>query len=183
MPDLPPAVDPDPFTAMSATIAYIAHLQLPIPLPDAVWDDIDDYWWRCLEARAELVAAKDGAYRERDELVALLSKLYPSHLSEHDPDDSDWNPAWRMIVCVHTPWGQAAWHVKWDTEYALFDHLDQDDVYSDWDGHTTEQKYDRLRQAAPAGVWRPFGRLDPTDPVDQAIVSTWNKVANETGEP
>lgn len=166
---------------------------LRLQLPEAIWDDVNEKWQKCRAEQAKLVAAKDGAYRERDELVALLSKLYPSHLAEHDPDDPDWDPAWQTIVCIHTPWGQASWHVKWETEYALFEHLDQENIYSDWDGHSTEQKYDRLRQAEPPGIWRPFGKLDPSDPVDQAIVRAWNKITNdvqeigwdipETGEP
>lgn len=135
----------DPFREMNRAVQSLRP-----EVPGAVWDDVNARWWECLEARVELVADKDGAYRERDELVALLSKLYPSHLAEHEPDDRDWDPAWQTIVCIHTPWGQASWHVKWDTEYALFEHLDQEHIYSDWDGHSTEQKYDRLRRAAPA---------------------------------
>lgn len=134
----------DPFREMHRAVQ-----SLRLELPGAVWEDVNARWRRCLEARAELVAAKDGAYRERDELVALLSKLYPSHLAEHDPDDRDWDPAWQTIVCIHTPWGQATWHIRWGTEAHLFDHLDPVNVYSDWDGHSTDEKYDRLQKATP----------------------------------
>jgi hypothetical protein len=81
----------------------------------------------------------DAVYRERDQLVAALSKIYPSHLAWHE--DDDWEDGWRNIVCIHLPTGQAAWHISND-EIVLFDHLHQQKDH--WDGHTTDEKYDRL---------------------------------------
>ena len=103
--------------------------------------DASDALAAVIAERDALAESKNTAYRERDELVALISKLYPSHLAQHEGDE--WDDEWWMIVCVHTPAGQAAWHVHWQTEYALFAHLAERPT--DWDGHTTEQKYDRLR--------------------------------------
>jgi len=87
----------------------------------------------------ELVDQKDGAYAERNKLVAFLSHIFPSHLARHTGDP--WDDDWRTIVCVHGPFGQMAWHIHYSEEY-LFSHLDWKD--NDWDGHTTAEKYERL---------------------------------------
>jgi hypothetical protein len=87
----------------------------------------------------ELQHQKDNAYRERDQLVAALSKLFPAHLARHT--DPDWEDDWRNIVCVHLPAGQATWHIH-DRERLWFDHLAY--APSHWDGHTTDEKYERL---------------------------------------
>jgi hypothetical protein len=90
---------------------------------------------------ANLKAQKDNAYWERDQLVAALSKVYPAHLAWHPEDDKSWEDDWRNIVCVHLPTGQATWHIH-DREVPWFDHLVR--LPAHWDGHTTEEKYDRL---------------------------------------
>lgn len=86
-----------------------------------------------------LEGQKDAAYRERDQLIAALSKVFPSHLARHE---GPWEEDWRNIVCVHLPTGQATWHVH-DGEMPLFAHLPEG--LNHWDGHTTEEKYERLR--------------------------------------
>lgn len=93
------------------------------------------------ERIAELEAEKDSVYAERNRLVAALSKVFPSHLSAHDPDDETWEDDWRTIVCVHLPDGQVTWHIH-DSHRDLFIHLSQG--VNHWDGHTTEEKYKRL---------------------------------------
>ncbi len=85
-----------------------------------------------------LEAAKNEAYRERDQVVAVLSKLWPSHLARHS---GEWEEDWRNIVCIHSPVGQAAWHIH-DSELSLFGHLKL--TADDWDGHSTPEKYERL---------------------------------------
>lgn len=90
----------------------------------------------------DLIKQKDQAYWERNQLVILLSKIFPSHLCKHDEKDLNWEKDWRWIVCVHTPHGQCAWHIH-DSERHYFVHLPIKTNH--WDGHTTEQKYDRLR--------------------------------------
>lgn len=97
-----------------------------------------------IDALAEL---KNNAYHERNMLVAALSKVYPAHTVQHSADDKDWEPDWRTIVCIHLPTGQATWHVH-DSEVNLFDHLpfiDGPVPCEGWDGHTTEEKYERVR--------------------------------------
>jgi hypothetical protein len=83
------------------------------------------------------------AYRERARLVALLAALYPSALvTDGDPAEPDW-----PVLYVTLPTGQASWHIAPD-DVELFSHVD---VYDNatpgapqWDGHTTEEKYERI---------------------------------------
>jgi hypothetical protein len=112
------------------------------------------------ETYKELKLAKDRAYRERNQLVAALSRLHPSHLTLHDENDKDWDPEWRTIVMIMIPnmvrrsnalqdqesreLVQLSWHIH-ESEIYLFDHLPWD-THPIWDGHTTEEKYRRLRK-------------------------------------
>ena len=97
---------------------------------------------------ARLREAKDGAYRERDQLVCALSKVFPSRLERHPDSDKAWDDDWRWIVFVDLPTGQASWHIH-DTELEWFSHLSVRSGNS-WDGHTTEEKYRRLAALTPA---------------------------------
>lgn len=89
----------------------------------------------------QLKAEKHGAYSERNQLVAVLSKLWPSHWADHPADDLTWDDEWRTIICIHSPVGQLTWHVKEDERWR-FAHLSREAAH--WDGHTTEEKYARL---------------------------------------
>ena len=84
---------------------------------------------------------KDGAYHERNMLVSALSKIYPSSLGKHDENDKDWGKEWLNIVYIQLPTGQASWHLH-DLDLPLFAHLEYGSTK--WDGHTTEEKYERL---------------------------------------
>lgn len=90
---------------------------------------------------AEAIRSKDSAYSERDKLVQTLSKFYPSHLARHPDSDTTWENDWRWIVCIHAPCGQLSWHIH-DSERPMFAHLQVKS--NDWDGHSTEEKYQRL---------------------------------------
>ncbi len=103
-----------------------------------------------LEAENErLREQKDGTYTERDSLVATLSKLLPSWLERHPDDDVDWEDDWRWIVFIDPPSGQMSWHIH-DSELGWFDHLTRSGA-NRWDGHTTEEKYQRLAALAKPG--------------------------------
>lgn len=95
---------------------------------------------------AELEGQKDGAYRERDTLVAALSKVFPSSIERHPDADVEWEDDWRTIIAVNLPTGQATWHIH-DSEREMFTHLRPDPGFA-WDGHTTEEKYERVRALA-----------------------------------
>lgn len=108
-------------------------------------------------AASDLIAqGADPVYAERDQLVAALSKCFPSHLALHDLSDTNWDSCWRNIVCVHLPTGQATWHIH-ERELPWFAHLGYDTAQCEgWDGHTTDEKYrrlaDLLRQDGPAAT-------------------------------
>lgn len=86
---------------------------------------------------------KDEAYSERNKLVALISKLFPSCLGRHEVSDLSWDKEWMNIVYVHLSTGQCSWHIH-DSELSLFSHLNFDATIK-WDGHSTEEKYDRIK--------------------------------------
>jgi len=80
---------------------------------------------------------RDKAYRERAALVAYLAACYPSEMAqEHEGDP------W-PVVCVLTPAGQMSWHIARD-DLRLVDHVGWHGYEWGWDGHTTEEKYERL---------------------------------------
>lgn len=93
-------------------------------------------------AELEEAGPCDHVYTERDQLVAALSKLFPSFLARH-PEQEDWDHSWRWIVFVLLPTGQVSWHVH-DSELPWFDHLERRDGDKWWDGHPTQEKYERL---------------------------------------
>lgn len=92
----------------------------------------------CKECRAE--QRLNAAYEERNRLVALLSKLFPSSI-EHDPKEPDW-----PVVIVNLPTGQVSWHVP-KSSAMLFVHLPAK-LYT-WDGHTTDEKHRRIEAYNP----------------------------------
>lgn len=84
--------------------------------------------------------AVDAAYRERAQLVALLASLYPSHIGHNDLAEPDW-----AVVIIEAPTGQLSWHVS-PTDLPLFSHVQRTTrICRSWDGHTTEEKYERVR--------------------------------------
>jgi hypothetical protein len=76
-------------------------------------------------------------YRERAYLTAFLSKVYPSRLSYSDPNEPDW-----AVLYVESPEGQLSWHIS-PNDMDLFSHLAIVPGVK-WDGHTTDEKYERL---------------------------------------
>lgn len=81
---------------------------------------------------------RDKAYRERAALVAFLAAAYPSVMRDA-PDTPGWG-----IVYVDAPAGQMSWHLAYADIADLFEHVPVGDA--EWDGHTTEQKYERLAE-------------------------------------
>lgn len=90
---------------------------------------------------AALRNSMNGAYKERNHLVAYLSRQYPSHLALHPAEDTAWEKDWRFIVFVNAPSGQMSWHIH-NSDLPMFQHLTIADNV--WDGHTREEKYERL---------------------------------------
>lgn len=129
-------------------------------------EDGDEYDWlahladaalRVVQAELDRLAAeRDSAYRERAQLLAELATHYPAVLAPA-PDVDE--PGWTLLY-VTLPTGQASWH-QHPRDRDLFGHVEHvpaDDPRAQWDGHTTEEKYERLRQvtaqnAAAEAAW------------------------------
>lgn len=88
---------------------------------------------------AELRAEKDGAYEERNRVVAVLARLFPAGLKK--TNISDWSPEWHGCVYIDLPTGQVSWHFH-DSQAHLFKGLPA--YEGQWDGHDTEEKYRRV---------------------------------------
>lgn len=79
----------------------------------------------------------DEVYHERDQLVALISKIFPSHIGK----DEEQKEGFKNVIYVQLPTGQCSWHIK-DSELSLFKHLEHGK--NNWDGHSTKEKYNRI---------------------------------------
>jgi len=79
----------------------------------------------------------NDVYWERNQLVLALTKLYKSW-SSIEPQEPEW-----LIIFIELPTGQVSWHVPKAEYDQYFSHLPVEPNV--WDGHTTEEKYDRLR--------------------------------------
>lgn len=80
-----------------------------------------------------------NAYAERNQLVALLARLYPSGIQKTPIEG--WDPEWFWCVYIDLPNGQVSWHIH-ESELPYFEALPP--YPGKWDGHTTEEKYDRI---------------------------------------
>ena len=85
----------------------------------------------------------DSLYREHAHLIALLIHDYKG-AHQMDPD----NPGW-LLVYADLPTGQVSWHIA-PEDIDLFENVRfAPDIV--WDGHSTETKYGRIREAIGAG--------------------------------
>jgi hypothetical protein len=97
---------------------------------------------------AELLGQKDKAYAERNLCVALVACIarwhgYTVGIKTHPQDDPEWDPEWMHILFIDLPTGQVSWHLH-ISEVENFPDIP---VYQGtWDGHTTEEKYDRVKK-------------------------------------
>ena len=95
-----------------------------------------------LRAEVErLRAEKDGAYHERNQVVAALAKMFPAGVAV-DPDEPDW-----PVLYIDLPDGQVSWHFQRSEAIDLLAGIPKYD--GEWDGHSTEEKYTRLKSLAP----------------------------------
>lgn len=91
-----------------------------------------------------------SVYRERARLIAYLAAQHPSWLVlDGDPAEPGW-----YVLYVLAPTGQMSWHIS-EEDVDLFDHVRRitpdgfHEVHGGWDGHTTKEKYERLRRLIP----------------------------------
>ena len=105
---------------------------------------------RLIAELKDMEARKDAAYEERNRVVAALAHLalvagFKAGTARTAIEG--WSDDWHGCVYIEGPWGQASWHFH-DSHGHLFWTLPPYD--GAWDGHTTEQKYERL-----GSVWQP----------------------------
>lgn len=91
------------------------------------------------DALDEMRAAKDGAYLERNRVVAALACCFPAGVARTAIEG--WDPEWENCVYVDLPTGQVSWHFH-DDHAHLFARLPA--YPGAWDGHDTPEKYRRL---------------------------------------
>jgi hypothetical protein len=121
----------------------------------------------------ELYNGLDGAYRERAHLVAYLAALYPAHIGRTDPNAPDW-----PVLIIETPAGQMSWHFA-ERDLDLVGRVQPTGPeHSRWDGHSTEEKYERLRAltAAPRTAEATLTRvLTAIHIADDEDVTDWQR--------
>ncbi len=112
---------------------------------------------------AALEITKDAAYAERNRLVSLLSKVFPS--GKKKTAIEGWSEAWHGCVYIDLPTGQASWHYH-DSQSWLFDHLPE--YAGGWDGHTSDEKYERIQLFAAGAQAQPL-REDEIESIDDSM--------------
>lgn len=104
-----------------------------------VVEDVADVREAMLRAEQE----RDGAYRERAQLVAWLAAMHEAVIAPA-PDVDE--PGWQIVYLYAGGW-QMSWHIHPDDAH-LFLRVEQvpaEHPRAQWDGHSTEQKYNRIR--------------------------------------
>ncbi|MFJ1995287.1 hypothetical protein [Streptomyces asiaticus] len=100
-----------------------------------------------LRNRAERAEAeRDQAYAERAALLAWISALHPANAVITTAADVD-EPGWQLLFLLVGGW-QMSWHIH-PRDAELFAHVEQvepTDPRAQWDGHTTEAKYQRIQE-------------------------------------
>lgn len=105
--------------------------------PGGEWCHYDDALAQWEEQRK----AKDLAYWERNMLVAVLAKMFPSKLFK--TDIPGWLPEWHHCVFIQLPSGkQVSYHFH-DRELPMFEGIPWAET-NPWDGHSNPTKYQRL---------------------------------------
>lgn len=92
--------------------------------------------------------SKDGAYWERNMLALYIAKIINIHrIARFDVDlkpncgwyydtDNNWD-GWKRVISIHDGW--MTFHIPDD-----FDVGDLPEIKPNWDGHTTEDKWERV---------------------------------------
>lgn len=99
----------------------------------------------------ELERAKDAAYEERNQCVALIARLallmgWGAGVTRTAIDG--WDEEWHGCVYIDLPSGQVSWHYH-DSHAPYFAGLPHYDGV--WDGHDTPEKYRRVYDTALQG--------------------------------
>ncbi|MFD4788277.1 hypothetical protein ACFWN1_14700 [Streptomyces sp. NPDC058459] len=101
---------------------------------------------RAVEALADRIRERDGAYRERAQLLAWLTALHPTTTVITQSPDVD-EDGWQLLYLTAGGW-QMSWHIH-PRDADLFQHVtvvDVTDPRAQWDGHGTVEKYERIEE-------------------------------------
>ncbi|MFJ2717443.1 hypothetical protein [Streptomyces sp. NPDC087437] len=99
-------------------------------------------------------AERNGAYRERAHLLAWLATLYAPNAVLAPAADIDDEDGWHLLFLT-VAGRQLSWHIA-PRDIELFHHVERVNVAdprAQWDGHTTDEKYERIR-TLPWGAMR-----------------------------
>ena len=120
----------------------------------------------------------NAVYSERNKLIALVAKQaialgHQAGLLQ----DGDAAAPWQHVVVIDLPSGQVSWHIH-DNELYWFAFLG---AYEQaWDGHTTEQKYNRVLSAVyPAPLANPVlqgGSVPTARGFCDSEISSWQEI-------
>ncbi len=106
--------------------------------------------------RDEARQRKDAAYLERNQVVALLARLFPSGIRKTAIEE--WDEEWHGCVYIDLPTGQVSWHYH-DSHAHLF--ADLPPYFEEYDGHTTEEKYKRVQAVDAADLVERHELIEP----------------------
>ncbi|MGN7139046.1 hypothetical protein [Streptomyces pseudogriseolus] len=126
-------------TAMKEMVAELGEGQRNVEPLEALAYHAAGLSYALEEAKTE----RDGAYRERAHLVALLAAMTDGAVIAPAPDVDE--PGWQ-IAYLTIGGHQATWHIS-PRDADLFAHIEPvgpDDPRAQWDGHGTELKYARI---------------------------------------
>ncbi|MER7971048.1 hypothetical protein ABTX35_18975 [Streptomyces sp. NPDC096080] len=122
------------------------HIRFSLRNPDGSTEQLPcaDWCYACHLSRAE--AERDAAYRERAQLLAWLAALHPANAVRTPALDVEDQEGWQLLYL--TAGGrQMSWHIH-PRDADLVQHVtpvNADDERAQWDGHDTEEKYERMR--------------------------------------
>jgi hypothetical protein len=134
---------------VATRVGEVVAAEVAAPLVSMSWsafdlteDDTDEEPdWEAVAKERE--AERDGAYRERAHLVALLAAMTDGAVITYASDVEE--PGWQ-IVYLTIGGRQCSWHIS-PRDADLFQHVERVgalDVRALWDGHTTEEKYQHI---------------------------------------
>ncbi|MCX5601587.1 hypothetical protein OOK29_25895 [Streptomyces phaeochromogenes] len=166
-------------SVVATRVGDVVAAEVAAPLVSMSWTAFDlsegdadqDPDWEAIAKERE--TERDGAYRERAQLLALLASLHPSVIAPApDVDEGGW-----QILYLWIGGKQASWHIApRDAElYAHVEHVPTDDRRAQWDGHTTEQKYAHIGQHAARLYAEARGRAETPANEQYRFATTWSE--------
>jgi hypothetical protein len=122
---------------------------------------------------------KDGAYFERNQVVAALAKCFPSGVAKTAIEG--WSEDWHGCVYIDLPTGQVSWHFH-DSQAYLFKDLPP--YAGAWDGHDTPEKYRRVNALSAWAGLNPaeYVRASPAT-ADFDLPAQSDEVAAQASKP